>query len=88
MPSETETIRVQLNYPAERVREPVLYQLVTRFGLVPSIRAANFSPTVGGFIFLELSGEKEALDRGLAWLAEIGIGVSAIGLDGTQEWAL
>ncbi|HSV72977.1 MAG TPA: NIL domain-containing protein [Chthonomonadales bacterium] len=88
MPSETDTIRVQLNYPAERVREPVLYQLVTRFGLVPNVRAADFSPTDGGFIYLELTGEKEALERGIAWLGEIGIELSTIGFDGTQEWAL
>jgi ABC-type methionine transport system ATPase subunit len=88
MTPEKETIRVQLNYPLERVKEPILYHLVMDFGLIPNIRRANIDVHTGGFIFLELSGEKEALDRGLKWLEQIGITVSAIGLDGTQEWAV
>ncbi len=88
MTPEKETIRVQLNYPLERVKEPILYHLVMDFGLIPNIRRANIDVHTGGFIFLELSGEKESLDRGLKWLEQIGITVSAIGLDGTQEWAV
>ena len=83
-----ETVRVQLNYPLDRVDQPVLYRLVRDFGLVPNIRRANIDPRSGGYIFLELSGEKEALERGLRFLANLGVTVSAIGLDGTQEWAV
>lgn len=83
-----DTIRVQLNYPIELVQEPVLYRLVVDYGLIPSIRRANFDQDHGGYIFLELSGEPDALERGLAWLEQIGIGISAIGYDGTQEWAV
>jgi L-aspartate semialdehyde sulfurtransferase ferredoxin len=83
-----ETVRVQLDYPPDRVREPLLYRLVTDFGLVPNIRRANFDVEQGGFIFLELEGPSEALARGLAWMQESGISVSAIGFDGTQEWAI
>ena len=88
MSGENETLRVQLNYPLERVREPILYQLVVNYGLIPDIRRANFDLHSGGFIVLELSGEKEALDRGLKWLEEVGVTVSAVGLDSTQEWAV
>jgi len=87
-PNELDTIRVQLNYPIDLVKEPVLYRLVVDHGLIPSIRRANFDQRHGGFIFLELSGPADALERGLAWLEEIGIGISAIGYDGTQEWAV
>lgn len=83
-----ETVRVQLNYPLELVREPILYRLVVDFGLIPSIRKANFNQVTGGYIYVELSGTKDALERGLAWLDEVGITVSAIGVDGTQEWAV
>lgn len=88
MSQEIETIRVQLNYPLEHVKEPILYHLVVDYGLIPNIRRANIDVHTGGYIFLELSGEKSALEKGLAWLEELGITVSAIGLDGTQEWAV
>lgn len=88
MVPDMETIRVQLNYPLERVKEPILYQLVMKFGLIPSIRRANIDIRTGGFIYLDLSGEKSALESGLRWLDEQGVIVNAIGLDGTQEWAI
>lgn len=87
MSQEQETVRVQLNYPLEHVEEPILAHLVTDFGLVPNIRRANMDVRTGGYIFLELSGEREALHRALRWLTERGIGIDAIGLDG-QEWAI
>ncbi len=88
MECDRDTIRVQLNYPLELVQEPILYELIIQFGLIPNIRRANFDWKNGGFIFLELSGERQALERGLAWLQERGITISGIGLDGTQEWAI
>jgi L-aspartate semialdehyde sulfurtransferase ferredoxin len=88
MSEDKETIRVQLNYPIERVKEPILYHLVMDYGLIPNIRRANIDVHTGGFIFLELTGEKSALDRGLKFLEDCGIDVSAIGIDGTQEWAV
>ena len=84
----TETIRVQLNYPKEQVQEPILYRLVTKYGLVPNIRRANIDARTGGFIFLELTGKKDELEKAIYWLEKIGIQVSAIGLDGTEEWVV
>ncbi len=88
MAGEKETIRVQLNYPLERVKEPVLYHLVMDYNLIPNIRRANIDVHTGGYIFLELTGEKGDLDRGIKFLEGCGITVSAIGVDGTQEWAV
>ena len=34
--SETESIRVQLDYPLEHVKEPIIYHLVTDYSLVPT----------------------------------------------------
>jgi ABC-type methionine transport system ATPase subunit len=84
---EQDMVRVQLNYPMDRVEEPILYRLVTDFGLVPNIRRANMDIRTGGFLFLELSGEREALRRALEWLTDYGIIINAIGMDG-QEWAI
>ena len=88
MAGEKETIRVQLNYPLERVKEPILYHLVMDYGLIPNIRRANIDVHTGGFIFLELTGEKDSLERGLKFLEKAGVTVSGIGVDGTEEWAV
>ena len=86
MAADKETIRVQLSYPLERVQEPVLYHLVMDYGLIPNIRRASIDIHTGGFIVLELSGERQALDRGIRFLEDVGITVSEIGMDAEQEW--
>jgi L-aspartate semialdehyde sulfurtransferase ferredoxin len=85
---EKETIRVQLNYPLEQVKEPVLYHLVMDYGIVPNVRRANIDVHTGGFIVLELTGEKDSLDRGIQFLEKCGITVTTAGVEPTQEWAV
>jgi len=82
-----ETVRVQLNYPLERVKEPILYHLVMDYGLIPNIRRANIDSHTGGFIALELTGEETDLDRGLKYLEELGITVTSVGPESTEEWS-
>ena len=86
MAENKETIRVQLNYPLERVKEPILYHLVMDFGLIPNIRRANIDSHSGGFIALELSGERADLDRGLKFLEDTGVTVTSVGPESTEEW--
>jgi hypothetical protein len=81
-----ETQRVQLTYPPEIVTEPILYHLVVDHGLIPNIRRANMDARTGGFIVLELTGEPEALDRGIRFLEGCGIEVSVAGVDASTEW--
>lgn len=83
-----DTIRVQLNYPVGVVDRPIVYTLVTEFGLIPDIRRANIDAATGGYLFLELTGERVDLERAISWLASSGITVDAIGVDGAQEWAV
>lgn len=78
MANDKQTIRVQLNYPLERVKEPILYHLVLDYGLIPNIRRANIDVHTGGFIVLELTGEKPDLDRGIAFLEKCGITVTDV----------
>ena len=80
------TRRVQLNYPLERVKEPVLYHLVMDYGLIPNIRRANIDYHSGGFIVLELTGEADALDRGIRFLEGCGVTVAEVGLNSEGEW--
>jgi hypothetical protein len=86
--SQQDMIRIQLNYPRSVVDQPILYRLVTEYGLVPNIRRANIDVRTGGYLFLELSGERTSLMRALTWLEAIDIAIDAIGLDGSEEWAI
>jgi len=85
MADDKQTIRVQLNYPLERVKEPVLYHLVMDYSLIPNIRRANIDVHAGGFIVLELSGERPDLDRGVKFLESCGITVTPVEGDLIQE---
>ena len=80
------TRRVQLNYPLERVKEPVLYHLVMDYGLIPNIRRANIDIHTGGFIVLELTGEENDLARGIRFLEDCGVEVAEVGLNASGDW--
>ena len=84
--SDTEKIRVQLDYPLEHVKEPIIYHLVTDYHLIPNIRRANIDVHAGGMLVLEIKGTRENLDAGLDFLRGLGITVTEIGLE--QPWTV
>lgn len=79
--SETQSIRVQLDYPLEQVKEPIIYHLVTDYDLVPNIRRANIDFHTGGMMVLQLDGKRDNLDDGIAFLRRIGITVTEVGVE-------
>ena len=70
-----ETIQVQLEYPLNHVKEPILYHLVTDYHLIPNIQRANIDVHAGGVLTLQLEGTRSDLDAGLAFLRGLGIAV-------------
>lgn len=83
---ETHKIRVQLDYPLEQVKEPIIYHLVTDYHLVPNIRRANIDAHTGGMIVLEIDGNRDDLDAALAWLRSLNITVTEVGTQ--QAWTI
>jgi ABC-type methionine transport system ATPase subunit len=81
-----ETIRVQLNFPLEQVKKPIIWHFAHDYGLMFSIRRANIDVHVGGFTVLELTGPKDKLEAALDWAQAEGIEVSTVGANGTDEW--
>ena len=70
------TVRhLQLTFPENQVTEPVIYQIVKQFDVVPSIRRANISNHVGWMV-IEVSGSAEALDSATGYLEGLGIQVA------------
>ncbi len=84
--SQNEHIRVQLDYPLEQVRQPIIYHLVKDFNLIPDIRRGNIDSHTGGMLVLQIEGTQENLTAGVAFLRGLGITVTDVG-DGTS-WTI
>ena len=84
--SEMRSLRVQLDYPLEHVKEPIIYHLVTDYNLIPNIRRANIDVHTGGMLVLEIEGAAENLQAGIAFLRGLGITVTEIGAE--QSWTI
>lgn len=69
--------RVTLTFPQELIKEPVIFRVAKQFDLVPNIRRAKVTETVGE-LTLELSGTEENLQRGIRHLEELGVKVEPI----------
>ncbi|HEX5322570.1 MAG TPA: NIL domain-containing protein [Capsulimonadaceae bacterium] len=73
-----ETRKVKLDYPLERVQEPVVSYLVKKFDVAPNVLAANIDAHKGGWLVLELQGEAAQIDAALSWVKSQGITVQPV----------
>ena len=65
---------MRLTFSRQLVTEPVIYELGQRFQIVTNIRRADVDRDEG-WVMLELLGEPEELERGVAYLSERGVRV-------------
>ena len=77
MTAQERAARVRLTFPAELVRQPVIGELVRRFGVLPNIRRADVSDDVG-WIVCELDGEAHRVEEAIAWMEQIGVDVEPL----------
>jgi ABC-type methionine transport system ATPase subunit len=66
--------RVKLTFPQQLIKEPVIFTMAKQFNVMPNIRRARVTETVGEMI-LELDGTEQSLDQGIQWLKGRGIQV-------------
>jgi ABC-type methionine transport system ATPase subunit len=66
------TRKVMLKYPENLIQEPVLFRMVRQFDVMPNIRRARVTDTVGE-IALELEGSAENLEQGIQFLKDEGV---------------
>jgi ABC-type methionine transport system ATPase subunit len=66
---------VRLTFPPGPATEPVIYEIVTRFGVVPNIRRAAIHDH-SGWMVCDISGEQSAVDAAVAYMESIGVDVS------------
>ena len=68
---------VHLIFPQKLIKEPAIYTMAKKFDVMPNIRRAKVTETVGE-VTLVLEGAQENLDKGIAYLTEQGIKVEPI----------
>ena len=69
--------RVKLTFPQDLIKEPVIFTMARKFDLIPNIRRARVTETVGEMI-LEVEGEDENVDKGIEALKQQGVNVELV----------
>lgn len=69
--------RVKLTFPQHLIKEPVIFTMAKRFDVMPNIRRARVTETVGEMV-LELEGSEENLDKGIQSLRDQGVEVELV----------
>lgn len=76
-------IRVQLTFPKESIKKPVIYEIGQQFDVVTNIRRANVTAT-SGWVVLEISGELKEIERAIENLKDLGVRVDPVEGDVVQ----
>jgi len=69
--------RVRLTFPQQLIREPVIFVMAKKYDIMPNIRRARVTETVGEMI-LELEGENENIEKCIESLKQQGINVELV----------
>jgi hypothetical protein len=69
--------RVRLIFGRDLVTEPVIYHLGKNYEVVTNIRRADVTREEG-WVLLEITGEPDELDRGVAYLESRGVRVEPV----------
>ena len=69
--------RIKLTFPQHLVKEPVIFTMAKKFDVMPNIRRARVTETVGEMV-LELEGTENDLKKGVQYLKEQGVDVELI----------
>ena len=68
---------VQLIFPQKLITEPVVYTMAMKCRVIPNIRRAKVTETVGEMV-LELEGTADDLEKGIAYLRKTGVNVQPV----------
>jgi len=68
---------VHLVFPQRLIKKPVIYTMAKKYNVIPNIRRANITETVGE-VTLELNGTKGNLEKGRKYLERQGIKVEPV----------
>ena len=69
--------RIRLFFPADLVTEPIVYTMGKQFDVITNIRGGEISGD-SGWLYLELTGEDDEIDRAIDWAMRRGIRVDPV----------
>mgnify|MGYP001606016232 CR=1 FL=1 len=69
--------QVTLVFPQHLIKEPVIYMMAKEYEIVPNIRRAKVTETMGE-VTLELEGSDQALKNAIAFLEKKGVKVEPL----------
>lgn len=69
--------RIRLTFPQHLIREPVIFTMAKKYDVMPNIRRARVTETVGEMI-LEIEGAEENLEKGIQSLRDSGVDVELV----------
>jgi len=68
---------VKLTFPQKLVKEPLTFQMAKKYDILPNIRRAKVTESVGELV-LELDGKEDDLDKGVEFLKKSGVIVESV----------
>ncbi len=69
--------RVTFTFKTDLIQQPVIHELGKKFDIVTNVRRAEVGQQ-DGWVVLELEGTLEEIDRGLEWVASMGVDVRSL----------
>ena len=69
--------QVTLTFPQHLIKEPVIYTMAKQYNLIPNIRRAKITETVGE-VTLEIEGNEKDLEAGLKDIVSKGVKVEPV----------
>jgi hypothetical protein len=73
--TSSESMRLFVSIPEPLVERPMIYEVIKRFDVIPSIRRANVEAH-SAWMILELAGPKEARNQAVGYLEDQGCTVN------------
>ena len=69
--------RVTLVFPQDQIKEPVVFTMAKKYNIIPNIRRARVTESVGEMT-LELEGDEKDLEKGIKYLESRGLKVEPV----------
>ena len=69
--------RARFSFPGSLIKEPVIYNLGQKFRIITNIRKADVREDMG-WVILELEGDTDEINKGLAWVRSLGVRVDPV----------
>ena len=70
MDAAAKTLKVSLRFPPVQTDKPIIYHLIRDYGLIVNLLQAEIEPGKRGRAVMDVTGTRENIDKGLAFLAE------------------